>query len=83
MIWKSNGLFIAAAATLLCATSAFAQENYGTPRAEGCVYVRRFQTLQQLHPRRHDGRELLEAEQIRSQQCVSIGFRTRHRPGGQ
>jgi hypothetical protein len=25
----------------------------------------------------------LEAEQIRSQQCVSIGFRTRHRPFGQ
>ncbi len=31
MIWKSNRLLIAAAATFLCATSAFAQENYGTP----------------------------------------------------
>jgi hypothetical protein len=83
MISKSNRLLIAAAATCLCATSAFAQENYGTPRAEGCVHVRRFQTLQQQHPRRHESRKLLEAEQIRSQQCVSIGFRTRRRPGGQ
>jgi hypothetical protein len=31
MIWKSNRLFIAAAATFLCATSASAQENHGTP----------------------------------------------------
>lgn len=31
MIWKSNRLSIAAAATLLCATGALAQENYGTP----------------------------------------------------
>ena len=31
MISKSNRLLIAAAATCLCATSAFAQENYGTP----------------------------------------------------
>lgn len=31
MISKSNRLFIAAAATFLCATSAFAQENHGTP----------------------------------------------------
>jgi hypothetical protein len=31
MIWKSNCLSIAAAATFLCATSAFAQENYGAP----------------------------------------------------
>jgi hypothetical protein len=31
MISKSNRLFIAAAATFLCVTSAFAQENYGTP----------------------------------------------------
>jgi hypothetical protein len=29
MIWKSNCLCVAAAATFLCATSAFAQENYG------------------------------------------------------
>jgi hypothetical protein len=29
MISKSNRLLIAAAATCLCATSAFAQENYG------------------------------------------------------
>ena len=31
MISKSNCLSIAAAATFLCATSAFAQENHGTP----------------------------------------------------
>lgn len=31
MIWESNRLLIAAAATLLCATSASAQENQGTP----------------------------------------------------
>jgi hypothetical protein len=31
MISKSNCLFIAAAATFLYATSAFAQENHGTP----------------------------------------------------
>ena len=31
MISKSNCLSIAAAATFLCATSAFAQENRGTP----------------------------------------------------
>jgi hypothetical protein len=31
MVCKSNRLFIAAAAMLLCATSAFAQENHGTP----------------------------------------------------
>ena len=31
MISKSNCLSIAAAATLLCATSAFAQENHGSP----------------------------------------------------
>ena len=31
MISKSNRLLIAAAATCLCATSAFPQENYGTP----------------------------------------------------
>jgi len=31
MISKSNRLLIAAAATCLCATSAFAQGNYGTP----------------------------------------------------
>ncbi len=31
MISKSNRLFIAAAATFLCATSAFAQENRGSP----------------------------------------------------
>lgn len=31
MICKSNRLLIAAAATLLCATSAVAQQNYGTP----------------------------------------------------
>ena len=31
MFWKSNRLFIAAAAAFLCATSAFAQENHGTP----------------------------------------------------
>jgi hypothetical protein len=50
---------------------------------QGCVHVRRFQTLQQQHPRRHESRKLLEAEQIRFQQCVSTGFRTRRRPGGQ
>ena len=31
MISKSNCLSFAAAATLFCATSAFAQENHGTP----------------------------------------------------
>jgi hypothetical protein len=31
MISKSNCLSIAAAATFLCATNAFAQENHGTP----------------------------------------------------
>jgi hypothetical protein len=31
MIWKSNRLCIAVAATLFCATSALAQENNGTP----------------------------------------------------
>src|SRR5258705_13025076 len=31
MISKSNRLLIAAAAAFLCATSAFAQENHGTP----------------------------------------------------
>ena len=31
MISKSNCCSIAAAATFLCATSAFAQENHGTP----------------------------------------------------
>ena len=31
MVWKSNRLFIAAAAAFLCATSAFAQQNHGTP----------------------------------------------------
>jgi hypothetical protein len=31
MIWESNCLSIAAAATFLCATSALAQENHGTP----------------------------------------------------
>ena len=31
MIAKSNRLLIVAAATCLCATSAFAQGNYGTP----------------------------------------------------
>jgi hypothetical protein len=31
MISKSNCLSVAAAATFLCATSAFAQENHGTP----------------------------------------------------
>jgi hypothetical protein len=31
MIWESNRLLIAAAATLLCATSAVPQENQGTP----------------------------------------------------
>jgi hypothetical protein len=33
MIWKSNRLFIAAAATFPCATSAFAHENYPEQRA--------------------------------------------------
>jgi hypothetical protein len=32
MISKSNCLSIAAAAAFLCATSAFARENHGTPR---------------------------------------------------
>lgn len=31
MIWKSKCLLIAAAATCVCVTSAFPQENYGTP----------------------------------------------------
>jgi hypothetical protein len=31
MLCKSYRLLIAAAATLLCATSAFAQQNYGAP----------------------------------------------------
>jgi hypothetical protein len=31
MISKSNRLYIAAAAAFLCATSAFAQDNRGTP----------------------------------------------------
>jgi hypothetical protein len=31
MISKSNRLFIAAAATFLCATSAFSQKNHGIP----------------------------------------------------
>ena len=83
MVSKSNRLSIAAAATFLCATSAFGQENYATPEQKAALHVRRLQTLQQLHPRRHEGRNLLEAEQIRSQQCVSIGFRTGHRPGGE
>ncbi len=31
MIWKPNCLFVAAAATFLCAACAFAQEDRGTP----------------------------------------------------
>ena len=38
MIWKSNCLSIAAAAAFLCATSAFPQENRGTPEQRAaCV----------------------------------------------
>jgi hypothetical protein len=50
MISKSNRLSIAAAATFLCATSAFGQENYATPEQKAALHVRRLQTLQQLHP---------------------------------
>ncbi len=76
MIWESNRLLIAAAATLLCATSASAQENQGTPEQRAACTSDAFRTLRQLHSRRHQGRNLLEAEQIGSQRCVSVRLRS-------
>jgi hypothetical protein len=46
MMSKSNCLSITAAATFLCATSAFAQENHGIPER---VCARRLQALRWLH----------------------------------
>ena len=55
MISKPNWLSIAAAATFLCATSAFAQENHGTPEQRAAC-APDLQALRWLHSGSHQGR---------------------------
>ena len=81
MIFKFDGRFIAALAVLFCATTAFAQENRGTPNSEQPVRPTHSGSAAATFPI-HRGRVLPEAEQIRSQQCVSIGLRAKRRPSG-
>ena len=82
MISKTTRPCTAVVAALLYATTASAQENHGTPE-QGAACTSDAFRLCSSYILDHEGRNLLEAEQIRSQQCVSIAFRTRHRPGGQ
>jgi hypothetical protein len=44
------------------------------PRAEGRVRARRLQTLRWLHSQPYQGRAVPEAEQVRSQRRLPIGF---------
>ena len=82
MISKFDGCSIAVLAVLFCATTAFAQENRGTPETAGRLCARRIQVLQQLHSRSHRGRALPEAEQVRSQRGMPIGVRAKRRARG-
>ena len=58
-----------------------AQENRGTPGAEGGVRSRRIPLLQRLHSRSRRGRALPETEHVRSQRRMPIGFRAKRRLG--
>jgi len=73
---------IHALAVLLCATTASAQENRGTPE-QGGVRSRRLPLLRWLHSRSRESRILPETEHVRSQRRMPIGIRTKRRPFGQ
>jgi hypothetical protein len=74
MTSKTGRPCIAVVAALLCATTASAQENRGTPEQRAACDARRLQALRGLHSRSHQGRALPEAEQVRSQRHMPIGF---------
>ena len=64
-------------AGLFCETIAFAQENRGA-RPEGRMHARCFPTMRGLHPRRDESRNVLEAEEVRTEQRMPIGVRAQH-----
>jgi hypothetical protein len=68
---KRPGMEVLAA--LFCATTASAGQSRHT-RAEGSVCARRNQALRRLHSRPYDGQSLPEAEQVRPQRRLPIGF---------
>jgi hypothetical protein len=45
MVSKTGRAFVEVLAALLCVTTAFAQENHGTPEQKGSLRARRLQIL--------------------------------------
>ena len=83
MISKSNCLSIAAAAVFLCATSAFAQENHGTPEQRAACAPDAFRLCAGYIPDPTRVEHCLRQNKVRSERRVPIGVRTKCRPGGQ
>jgi hypothetical protein len=81
MISKSNCLSNAAAATFLCATSAFAQENHGTLEQRAVCAPDAYRLCAGYIPDPTRVEHCLR--QNKSERRVPIGVRTKCRPGGQ
>ena len=73
MISKTKRRCTAVVAALLCAATAAAQENRGTPDQRAACAPDAFRLCAGYIPP-HQGRALPEAEQVRSQRHMPIGF---------
>ena len=74
---------IQALAVLLCATTASAQENRGTPEQRAACAPDAFRLCVGYIPDPTESRILPETEQVRSQRRMPIGVRAKRRPCGQ
>ena len=74
---------IQALAVLLCATTASAQENRGTPEQRAACAPDAFRFCVGYIPDPTESRILPETEHVRSQRRMPIGIRTKRRPSGQ
>ena len=74
---------IRALAVLLCATTASAQENRGTPEQRAACAPDAFRFCVGYIPDPTRVRILPETEHVRSQRRMPIGIRTKRRPVGQ
>ena len=74
---------IQALAVLLCATTASAQENRGTPEQRAACAPDAFRFCVGYIPDPTSVESLPEAEHVRSQRRMPIGVRAKRRPCGQ
>ena len=82
MISKTRRRCIVLVAALLCATTASAQENRGTPEQRAACAPDAFRLCAGYIPDPTRVEQCLR-QQARPQRCLPIGFRTKHRPSGQ